>query len=546
MKYFNIKRYKIATIVKKINILGYNFLKFFKFLKFAYHEEENVKKFFKYFDLKKIKNKKIFKFFNYKIYNLNISAIKKINLENNKFLLLHLPAAIIFFILLYLVIPSFYNYDKDEITKKVCKNKNIQCLIKGDVNYSYFPTPRINISDLLINDISKGKNKLISAEKVSIKISFKNLLAKEKHKFKKIELNNFEINLNIKNYKNVFSIINKTPIVFLKGKIIFFDGKNYIAAINKSYLNIKYKKDSVEAKLNGRFLEDDINISYIKEKIENKGSTKIKIKLKDLNFLSEFAFFNPPTEKEKISGNFVIKKNKNKITGIFDYKNNQLTINKSNLRNAFLDGKLEGKVMLLPYFNFDLNLNMNSLNFTKLYNNFLNLNIKSQKKIFKFNNKINGKLNFTADKVYSKNNLVKSFESRIIFYNGNARIEQFLVDMGKLGAADLLGTIENEDKFTNFKFESNIFVDNKKKFLSKFGIYNKKKKPSNFFISGNFDLKNIKTSFYEISSENKIENEDVNYIEMEFNDLMLDEAFKNLFNFSKFKNFLKSIISDKN
>ena len=39
----------------------------------------------------------------------------------------------------------------------------------------------------------------------------------------------------------------------------------------------------------------------------------------------------------------------------------------------------------------------------------------------------------------------------------------------------MLGTINNDKKFTNFKFESNIFVDNQKKFLSKFGIYNKLK-----------------------------------------------------------------------
>ena len=66
-----------------------------------------------------------------------------------------------------------------------------------------------------------------------------------------------------------------------------------------------------------------------------------------------------------------------------------------------------------------------------------------------------------------------------------------------------MGTINHDKKNTNFKFESNIFVDNQKKFLSKLGIYNKKNIPTNFFISGNFDLKNIRISFYEISSDKK-------------------------------------------
>ena len=58
-----------------------------------------------------------------------------------------------------------------------------------------------------------------------------------------------------------------------------------------------------------------------------------------------------------------------------------------------------------------------------------------------------------------------------------------------MGAADLIGEINNDKKFTNFKYESNIFVDNPRKFLSKFGIYNRKKISSNLFVSGNFDFK---------------------------------------------------------
>ena len=57
-----------------------------------------------------------------------------------------------------------------------------------------------------------------------------------------------------------------------------------------------------------------------------------------------------------------------------------------------------------------------------------------------------------------------------------------------------------------------------KKFLNKFGIYNKKSIPSSLFVSGNFDLQNIRSSFYEISDNEKLGNEDVNFIEEEFNE----------------------------
>ena len=246
------------------------------------------------------------------------------------------------------------------------------------------------------------------------------------------------------------------------------------------------------------------------------------------------------------NGKFLIKHNRNKISGIFDYKNNEITVLKSNARNAFVDGKLRGKIAFSPFFDFNIDLNLNSINFTKLYNYFLSLDEKKQKELFRINNRFNGKLNLSAEKIYSKNNLIKSFESRVKFYNGNVKIEQFLINLGKLGAADILGSIDNDLESSNFKFESNVFVDNSKKFLSKFGIYNKEKIPTSLFIQGNIDLQNIRASFYEISDNKKFKAEDINFIESEFNDMMLENGFADLFNFQKFKVFLKSVRDDNN
>jgi len=74
----------------------------------------------------------------------------------------------------------------------------------------------------------------------------------------------------------------------------------------------------------------------------------------------------------------------------------------------------------------------------------------------------------------------------------------------------------------------------------------KKKIPSNLFISGHFDLENIRSSFYEISHNEKLSNNDINYIEEEFNDFMLADGYKNLFRFPKFKEFVKSIVGEIN
>ena len=527
-----ISKYIFSGIIKSIKFIINDFLKIYKLID---PRRLDFKKVYKYLDIRR-----------YDFYRIN----KKINLTNYKYVPIYFVVFVIFMGFVYVVIPKFYSYDKSKIAKTVCINQNVECLIKGKVYYSFYPTPRIKIKDLIINDLFEKKDTLMTVKNTVIKLSIKNLLVKEKHKFKKIKFNNFEINLNSKNfkeYKNIFiKKINLIPITFAKGQIIFFDGKNYVATINNANLYLKFMQDSIDAKLKGKFLNDDIYVNLNSKVVDSKSFTDIILKMSNINFLTKVNFINSEKDKNIRNGNLLIKKGKNRITAVFDYKDNELVINKSNLRNTFLDGKLEGKITFLPYFNFNLDINLDSINFTKLYNYLLALDAKKQKNLFKINNKINGKFSLSSDKIYSSYNLVKSIESRVKFNNGNILIEQFLINLGKLGASDLLGTINNDKKFTNFRFESNIFIDNQKKFLSKFGIFNKKNLPSNFFVSGNFDLENLRASFYEVSGSEKLSNDDINFIEQEFNDFMLEDGLESLFLFPKFKKFIKSITSETN
>mgnify|MGYP000259370926 FL=1 len=527
-----ISKYIFSGINKSIKFIIYDFLKIYKLID---PRRLDFKKVYKYLDIRR-----------YDFYRIN----KKINLTNYKYVPIYFVVFVIFMGFVYVVIPKFYSYDKSKIANTVCSNQNVECLIKGKVYYSFYPTPRIKIKDLIINDLFEKKDTLMTVKNTVIKLSVKNLLAKEKHKFKKIKFNNFEINLNSKNfkeYKNIFiKKINLIPITFAKGQIIFFDGKNYVATINNANLYLKFMQDSIDVILKGKFLNDDIYVNLNSKVVDSKSFTDIILKMSNINFLTKVNFINSEKDKNIRNGNLLIKKGKNRITAVFDYKDNELVINKSNLRNTFLDGKLEGKITFLPYFNFNLDINLDSINFTKLYNYLLALDAKKQKNLFKINNKINGKFSLSSDKIYSSYNLVKSIESRVKFNNGNILIEQFLINLGKLGASDLLGTINNDKKFTNFRFESNIFIDNQKKFLSKFGIFNKKNLPSNFFVSGNFDLENLRASFYEVSGSEKLSNDDINFIEQEFNDFMLEDGLESLFLFPKFKEFIKSITSETN
>ena len=100
-------------------------------------------------------------------------------------------------------------------------------------------------------------------------------------------------------------------------------------------------------------------------------------------------------------------------------------------------------------------------------------------------------------------------------------------------------------KITNFQYETNIFIDNKKRFLRKFSIYNKNKQLTNLYLSGSFDLTNLIMRFYEISNEQKFKDEDVSYMEKEFNDILLENGYKTFFDFNKLKDFVKILMNEK-
>jgi len=480
MKYFDFKRYKLSTILKKINFSRYNFLKDFNFVNF---KKLDLKKNYKYISFLRSYLVKLLNYLNPRRYNY---SIKKNNLIKSRFIIKHLPLTIIFFGFLYFSIPTLYKYEKKNIENLICENKNIKCTISGNINYNFLPTPRIKIKDLVVSNLNDKEIILLSAKKVILKLSLKNLIVKDKQKFKTIEINNYEINVNLKKLKNFSSIkFEKIPVKLLKGQITLLDNNVYVATIDEANLSLSLQEHPNKITLRGKFLGDDIYIRSLSKMTKQKLTTKIKLKMSNLNLLTKIKFFS--SKKKNINGNVLIRKDKFRFTGIFDYKDNAIIISESNLRNIFLDGKLEGKIELSPYFNFNLDLNLNSINFTKLYSYLLNLSEKDQKNLFEVNNKINGNLNLSAEKVYSSYNLVKSLESRVKFSNGNILIDQFLINLGKLGAADISGDIKNNNKSSNFKYEGNFFIDNEKKFLSKFAIYNLKNISSNLFFSGNFD-----------------------------------------------------------
>ena len=160
MKYFNIKRNKFSTILKNVNFRRYNFSKIYKFIDL---KRLNFNKAYKYLDIRRLDFNKVYKHLNIRRLDFYKKS-KKIILINYKYLSIYFVGFVIFIGLVYLIIPTFYSYDKSKIEKAICKNKNIECLIKGEVNYSFYPTPRIKIKDLVVNNLLEKKKHAVNSQ----------------------------------------------------------------------------------------------------------------------------------------------------------------------------------------------------------------------------------------------------------------------------------------------------------------------------------------------------------------------------------------------
>ena len=558
MKYFNFKRYKFSTVFKNINFKRYNFYKFYKYFNFKAY---NFSKVYKYFDFKGYNFSKVYKYLDFRRYNFykiykyldfrryNFSKITKlISFKRYKQIPIYFFSFIILSIFIYLAAPIFYNYEKTSVENILCKDLNVKCSIKGKINYSFFPSPRIKVNNLNLSSLKEKSTNIGKVENVEIKISVYNLLNKKKFSFTGINLEKAKFDFDLSNFKQYAKILKNDsysyPVILEKSEINFLDKKQFIASIKNINLKYKNKKNKDKISLKGKFLEDSINIKFENDKSDKKISKKFILKLAKSNLYAKVDIPNSNlNNSDTVSGSILFKQNKNRVTTMFDYKNNEIKLKSGNLRNTFLDGKLSGNIKFLPFFDFNLDVNLNGLNFNKFYSFFVSLNPKD---VFKLNKKINGKLNLSTNKVYSKYNLINSFESRFKFINGNITVEQLLLNMGKIGAADVTGVIKNDKKFAKFVFENNIFIDNLKRFYSKFGIYNKEKTSSSLFINGSFDLENLNLRFQEISNEVKLANDDVVYIEREFNDIMLTDGYVSLFDFVKLKEFVQQVVSSTN
>ena len=494
---------------------------------------------------------KLINFNRYKSY-LNIINRYKSYLNINRYksyahYLFYVVAFAGFVTFVYMSIPLFFDYEKSKISieNKIYKEFNLKTSINGTIKYVFLPSPQIKISNLTIKDPIKESKDLGEVENVTLPIPFKKLTSIKKMEFNKLKLKNLNINLNLNDFnkyrKKFFPQFKSKDIEARDGEIKFFDDKKYITKLNNINFTYISRVTIDETTLKGKLFENNITINF-KNKKNSKNSKIFSIKYPNLKFGANIVL-SEGDSKNIFQGNGSLTLNRSKINLVFDWKENLLNIEKGNIRNEFLNGKINGEIKFLPFFNFDLNLDLNSFNFKTLAQIIMKKDDNFIHNFLLLNNKINGSANISIDKIYSGVKLVKSLESKINFVNRDIIIERLLISLGKLGAADVTGMIKDGAKLI---FNKNLFIDNEKYFYSRFGIYNNSTEPKNLFISGSFNIKKPKIFLDELTADVDLKKEDISYYQKEFNQTVLNNGYKTLFDFRNLREYVKIISNENN
>ena len=336
-------------------------------------------------------NNRIESFFNL-IQSLKFDKKKLLGIWNKHFnnRMLILPIILVFGIIIYFLLPAFY--DKNEIQNQIknqaLENYNLNIKIDKEPIFYLFPSPHFLIEEVKI----LSNSQIISnSKKVKFYISSKNNLKLNLIKTSKLSFLETDFKINKSNFNFFMDLLkNKNlnqKVEFIKNKI-FYINKNdeivFFSDVKKiNYLFRESLLNSLNAKLDlfNLLVKLEITHDILNKNIFNK----IEIDELNINIKNNLTYKSKDVEG-LISLRFI-----NKKKGInYSIKNKNLIFN-------FIDDQIDGKISTKPFF-FSSNLNIKKINTKDLFKkNSIIINLLRTEIL---NNKnLNGKINVQIEEL---------------------------------------------------------------------------------------------------------------------------------------------------
>ena len=437
----------------------------------------------------------------------------------------------IFFIssILFLVIPTFFNYEKrvKVLNNYLLKTYNFKISQYEKVEFKAFPLPKLIFKNININLNSSSIEMKVKNLKIYPKLL--NIYNYENYRSNKIILKDSygELKLNDSKMFIKYLLGQKNRFFFDNLNININDLDNSVISIkNINFSNFGYKKNLVSGKAFSKNFKikfndniDSINFKFLKTGID----TDIYLKDKKKSFISGVI-------KSKIL--------KTNVKFNFDYNKKSLNINNLYLRNKNLSLNSEVIILLDPFLDVRSKFQIEDIN-SKVFNN-LNLDklLEAKDKFKQFNG--------TNDISFKSKKFNRSFinELNLIIDLAYGRLNFNKMTLIGKNLFQCKGSVNLLEEYPILFFNCIIISDDKKEFLAKFNIKSKKKN-ENFKLNftGNINVLNKKINFTKIFMNQNYEAsaEDLKYFKTTYEKIVFDRNFVEMFNIEKIKKFILEI-----
>ena len=441
--------------------------------------------------------------------------------KNNPFAAIILSIALIFLLLLYFSLPSFYNYENfdKEIQKKVSKDFKISLKNISGVTYLMLPSPHFLIEECDIYFDNDSKEKVLKAKYLKINIFLQNLHKKEKIKLKDISIKKADIDLKFLDIENFYNHLkyNITKPIYISNSNFFFrnDKKDItlISKINKFEYFFDLQNKVKKLNIFGNLFGSEFTFKWDKNFSDPFVTTSnIKFKNPNLKIANKFDRKDENFIEAKTSINFL--RNNLDLNYKFNQNNIELIDDGSKVINH---SKLIGNINLNPFF-FDLSLILSGISSDTFLNNlFLNLYNVNQTSHLNFN----GNLKISLNEI--NNRLFENLVINLNFLEKRISLQNSSLDLKKIGKINFSNPIiyeKNQKIFVKSKVKFD--VNDQQEFYRRFLIPRQNRidlnkvyfeieyniDDGNYFLSNiNFDQNKInELVFYEIKNIQQLNN----------------------------------------
>ncbi len=446
------------------------------------------------------------------------------------FFLRYLFAIFFVSIALFLYIPQFFDYKKKEkiIKNNLSQSYGIEIYQMDNIKFYSFPTPRLKIRNL--SGVFLSKNANIRSDTLVIYPDLLGMYNIENFGLRKIKLENSKVEIDTKNIKLFLQNFTKLKKkIFLENLNLKIKSKNIeIMNVQKiEYLNYGYKKNKISGEIFGRkfIVNLEKNLSKINFKLLETGvSASLNIfKTNQSSMLN--GNLKGKVLKSNFKLNFLLDEDLIKITNFF-FRDKRLSLNS------------EGEMIINPFFQVNLISTIKDID-TKI------LKYLDIYKLLEFKNvikKLNSENNFIFKSNRFSRNLISDLNIKTILTYGTLIIlKNIEISDSKINCKNMVNLLED---YPILNFDCLIDSKDKKKFLKNLSVeYNVKNQPLKIKFKGNLNIlsNKINFDFIKINDNDTVNKDDLNYYKNNFEKILFNKDFTDIFNMNKIKKFILEI-----